>query len=51
MRYDQAKTWEVLSSLEEGPARTRARERALALYRETGAAADARRIESALTGQ
>jgi hypothetical protein len=52
MRYELARTWEVMASLEPAAGQAaRARERALRLYRETGARADARRLEATLTAR
>ena len=48
MRHEEARTWEVMASLAKGAEQTRARERALALYRETRAAGDAHRMEASV---
>jgi hypothetical protein len=50
MRHELARTWEVMASFEQGEGQARARARALALYRETGARADASRVEASLAG-
>ena len=45
MPWEAARTWEAMAALEAGEGAARARERAVALYRETGAEGDARRLE------
>ena len=50
MRHEQARTWEVMASLERGAEQANARERAIVLYRETGAQADASRVEEEARG-
>ena len=49
MRYELAITWELMASLDQRDGQARARAQALALYRETGAQADASRVEASLT--